>query len=564
MENIIIKNGYGFRLSEDKQKLFIFTVPSENLTDLSPMVLKQQLKDEKCSLYVDDSLLAEFISRFQSRKEDDNEELEVEIGYVKDASLEIQISKDKINASLWLIPSFGGKKITLQNVKDELERLGVKFGVVADDILSKLVNSEEVGNVIIAQGIEPINGVNSHIESLLPEETIKTPTIQDDDSVVDYRELGDVLIVKEGDLLAERIPATKGSKGINVLGETVDQVEGQELPLQTDSKTTHLNPENKDQLLSSITGQPIINENGASVSPVLNIDSIDLSTGNVRFDGSIVVANDVESGMTVFSAKDIVVNGDVISSKIECLGDLFIKGSVIGNCQLIANGNVQIKKGAQGGQEITDLSQAPRIVAMKVIVLGFVENFVVESDDNIVIEQYALNCNLMAENIEVRSKSKRSSLVGGVAWATNCVKAPILGNSTALPTKVCVGLNPRIQTAIDETETFLEQNQKKQNDVQNTLGFLEKNPTPENNKKKSQLNFILNELKSEENIFNLELSGYKSEMTYIENPRIIVGQQVNIGTTIQIRKSFAKIQEASAKTTFYSENGKIKASKWGG
>lgn len=561
MEDVIIKNGFGFKLREDKQKIFAFTVPSASVIDLSPSLLKEQLKYEKCPLYVDDFLLAEFVARFQAKKTD--EEFELEIGYAKDASCEIHLSKDKMKASLWLIPSFHGKKITLQDVKNELVQQGVIFGIVSDDILTELVNQEEVDNVIIAEGIEPVNGTDSYIVSLLPVEEKRIPILHDkDDDIVDYRELGDIFLVKDGDLLIEKMPATQGTKGINILGETVAQKEGQDLPLAVDSKSSRLNPENKNQLVAAITGQPVITESGAYVSPIINLDRIDLSTGNVRFDGSIVVANNIESGMTVFSAKDIVVEGDIINSNIECLGDLFVKGNVIGNSQLMVNGKVQIKKGAQGSQETTRLLLSSRIVAMNVVMLGFAENFIVESDSNIVIEQYAFNCNLMAENIEVGTKSKKASIVGGVAWATNLVKTPILGNSSSLPTKICVGLNPRIQTAIEETEILLERNKKKQDNVRNTLAFLDKNETPDNAKKKAQLSFILSELESEANIYSLELSAYKSEMTFIENPKIVIGQKVNLGTTIQIRKLFWKAREVLTKTTFLSEKGEIRLIKF--
>ena len=566
MEDVIIKNGFGFKLSEDKQKLFAFTVPSANPIDISTSLFKEQLKYEKCPLYVDDFLLAEFVSRFQAKKAD--EEFELEIGYAKDASCEIHITKDKMKAMLWLIPSFNGQKITLQDVKNALAQQGVTFGLVSDDILSELVNREEVDNVMIAEGAEPVNGVDSYIVSLLPEAVEKVPVIHtseknDDNDVVDYRELGDILVVQEGDLLAEKLPATKGLSGTNVLGELVSQKEGHDLPLVVDSKSSRLNPENKNQLVSSITGQPIITESGAYVSPILNLDSIDLSTGNVRFDGSIVVAKNVETGMSVFASKDIVIEGDIINSKIECLGDLFVKGNVIGNSQLMVNGKVQVKNGAQGCQETSPLLLTPRIVALNNVILGFVENFIVESDSNIVVEQYALNCNLMAENIEVGAKSRKaSSIAGGITWATNLVKAPVLGNSSALPTKICVGLNPRIQLAIEETETLLERNKKKQNDVRNTLAYLEQHETPVNAKKKMQLNFILSELESEANVYNLELKSYKSEMTFIENPKIIVGQKTNLGTTIQIRKSFWKAQEPLARVTFLSEKSGIKLIKY--
>ena len=112
-----------------------------------------------------------------------------------------------------------------------------------------------------------------------------------------------------------------------------------------------------------------------------------------------------------------------------------------------------------------------------------------------------------------------------------------------------------------QTEELLEQNKKKQKNVQNTLAYLNQNYTPENESNKMKLNFILKELESQANIHDLELIDYKSQMKFIENPKIIIGQRVNIGTTIQIRKAFLNIGKVIAKSTFISDKGEVQLIK---
>lgn len=497
-----------------------------------------------------------------------NEEnqFDFDINEIVAPSCEVHIHKDKMKASLWLRKNEQGQSPSLTDIKNELAKQGIIFGIVSDKILEELVAACPVTNVIIAEGIYPIDGHDSILVSLLPEIHRGTPLVNEDDDIVDYRELGDILVVKEDEPLLTVKSATQGQAGKNILGEIVEQKQGIDKPLMNHSDSTYIDPNNPLQLLSAISGQPVITEEGAYVSPVLELDSIDLSTGNIRFNGSIIVKNDIESGMKVHASKDVVVEGHVIDSRIECLGNVLVKKGVFGNSEIIANGNVDIKQGVQGYAVSEAMTTTAKIISSGFVLTKFAENFVIEAQENLVIEKYAMNCKLMAEKISVGTKDLSGSIIGGLAWATQFIKAPILGNESGIVTKLRTGVNPQVQSAIEELLLLIEINEKKQRNVFNTLEhFKECEETPEIKAKVEQLNFIFYELEAEENAYKQEIEMLKTEIIYPDNPKVIISRKINFGSVIQIRRSFWKPRkEVIGKNIFVLDTfGQIEISQRG-
>ena len=479
---------------------------------------------------------------------------------------EIHIHKDAMKASLWLRKNVHGEFASLADIKNELLQQGIIFGVVSDNILEKLVSACPINNVIIAEGTYPIDGHDSVRVSLLPEIYRGTPIVNDEDDIVDYRELGDILMVKAGEPLLKLREPTQGKAGKNIFGKIVEPRQGENIPLVSNSDSTYVDPENPKQLLSAIAGQPILTEEGAYVTPVLELDSIDLSTGNIRFNGSIIVKNNIEPGMKVYAARDIMVEGHVLDSRIECLGDVLVKKGVFGSTEIIANGNVDVKEGIQGNPLADALMTSSRIVASGFVLTKFAENVVIEVEQSLVIEKYAMNCTLMAEKISVGTKYSAGAIIGGLTWATQFVKAPSLGNESGIVTKIRTGVNPQIQSAIEELLLLLEVNEKKQKDVFNTLDYF--NNAEENAEvinKIEQLNFILYELEAEAYSYQQEIDMLKAEIQYPNNPKIIVSRKINYGVVIQIRKTFWKARkEVTGKSIFTLDNfGQIDISRHG-
>jgi uncharacterized protein (DUF342 family) len=561
-EEVEIKNGFGFKTSADDKKLLAIYAPCEDKLDLTVNIFKERFTESPfAKLFLNEHLVVEFLHRYKNAS---NESFEFEVGERRDASCNVAISMDKMKAFFSLIASFGGKEITLADVQKVLAEKRVTWGVVPNEVIEGVLAKGHVSEFLIAEGLEPVAGTDSEFESLVGEVRERKPLI-DEHGNVDYRELGDIVVVHKNDVLMKRIPPVPGKKGCNVLGVVINPKGGTNLPFSADKRGVHLNPENNDQLLADMTGQAVHVQNGMVVLPVLTLKQVDFASGNIRFDGSVVVKGDVKEGMKIYALEDITIEGSVTDAVIECMGSLNIKGGVTGNSKLIANGDINIKGGVQGYQEITetavdDIDHVSKIVTRGSVIVGFAENFNIEAGIDIIVEKYAMNNHLMAENAVItgaKNSGKKSSIMGGVTWAMILVKGTIIGASSGIKTYIQVGLNPHVQKREIALKNLLVLNEKEQEDIHKILAFIDEHPEKRNDEMLEKLHHTLSKLIIDAEMYNSELDELMENMTVIADAKVIAERSVYIGTEISINSVYWKAQENRGKSLFRVKDGEM-------
>jgi uncharacterized protein (DUF342 family) len=560
-EDSQIENNVSFKMDADNRKLFAVYNPNAQKIELTSTIFKEELaKSPFASLFLNEYLVVEFLHRYKNAEE--NECFECEIGERRDAHCDIAISEDKMKARFSLTPNFGGKEITLSDVKKVLAEKKIVWGVLPDEEIEAIIKKGRVADLTLALGLPAVPGIDAKFENLTPSAHERIPLV-DENGDVDYRELGDIVMVHKDDVLMQRIPAVPGKKGRNVLGEIIEPTGGADTPFSGDKKGVHLNPTDPNQLLSDITGQPITVPNGIIVSPVLTVKNVDLASGNIRFDGSVVVLGNVEEGMKIYALEDITIDGSVTDSRLECMGNLIIKGGVTGNSELIANGNVTVLGGIQGYNEITDSEateeqkQEAKVISRGSVLVGFAENFSVEAGVDIVVEKYAMNNRLMAGNKIVtgaKNSAKKPSIMGGVTWAMLLVKATILGSPSGMKTYVQVGSNPYIQRRVATIKSLLVPNEKEQKDIHKILAFIDSHPERGNTELLEKLHHTLSKLVIDADSYHAELDELSKSVTIIDDAKVIAERGVYTGTEIRINNTFWKAQENRSKSVFRSEH----------
>ena len=556
-DNVKIENGLSFKIGSNNETLFVTYSPCKDKIELTVDILKERVVASPfAALFLDIHLVLEFLRHYKSAP--DEESFEFEIGERRDGSCGIVLSMDKMKAHLSLKPCFGGKEITLEAVKNTLTEKKIVFGIVSDDAIEQTIANGFALNFLIAEGLQPIAGIDTQFISFVAEVNERKPLV-DEEGNVDYRELGDIPVIHKDDLVLERVPPVPGIKGFNIFGEIIKPTEGANIPFSRDQKGVHLNPENSDQLLADITGQAVSVPNGMIVLPVLTLKEVNFESGNIRFDGSVIVKGDVIDGMKIFALEDITIGGNVTDATLDCMGTLTITGGVTGNCRLIAKGNIIIGGGAQGGHDIADAHEivddtnAATIVSHGSVMLGFAENFYIEAGVDIVIEKYAMNNKMMAGNIIVtgaKNSGKKPSIMGGVTWAMKMVKGTIIGAISGIKTCVHVGSNPHIQKREMAIKSALVKNVKEQGDINKILTFFDSHPEKTNNEMFEKLHHSLSKLIIDEELNNAVLQELRANMVVMDDAKIVAERAVYVGTEIRINGKLWKAQENRSKSVF--------------
>ncbi|MEY2666433.1 MAG: hypothetical protein RLZZ384_604 [Pseudomonadota bacterium] len=555
MNDNVIENGLEFKLSKSGRKLLAVFMPSEDkLNNLTVEMINRRLEKAGFShLFVSEFGVGELLSRYNNATA---EAFECEIGEQRDAKCEIVVSDDKLIARMTITPNFGGTELTMGAIQKAIKDKEIKWGIIPIEKIEALLAKGACTDVIIAEGLRPVDGIDAQFKSMMPNsQSDRKPKI-DENGMADYRELGDIPVVYKDAVVMQRTPPIEGKKGCDIFGEVILPKVGADTPFSKDMTGVYVNPEDENQLLSSVTGQPVAVPNGMTVSPILTLKKVDFSTGNIRFDGAVVIKGDVTEGMNVYALEDVVIDGSVINASVKSMGSLNIKGGVTGNSELFANADINIKNGAQGAQDQTEEEKATntgKIVARNSVIIGFAENFHIEAGGDIVISKYAMNSQLIAGNkifAGAKNGSKKSSIMGGSSCALMQIKAVIIGSLSGIKTHLQVGLNPYIQKQVANMKNDLIAKQSEQNDINKILAFLDDHPEKSNEATMAKLHRTMSKLTIDIKASKEELQELMDSFSVIDNARVVVDRGVFIGTEVQIGNTLWKAYENRGKSTF--------------
>ena len=133
---------------------------------------------------------------------------------------------------------------------------------------------------------------------------------------MDFREQSFIHNVKKGDLLAEKIPLTPGTEGKNIFGEIIPAIPGKDERLAPG--TNVVISDNGLALTSEMDGMVIISD-GNKISVLKSHEipgDIDMNTGNLTMDGSLVIKGWVCTGFLVRASGEIHVGKGIDQASV--------------------------------------------------------------------------------------------------------------------------------------------------------------------------------------------------------------------------------------------------------
>lgn len=413
-------------LNSDKTKAELRLIPNVHGPVTHEDIMRLLSLPEFAALFPLEPAITKTVAKINSlcNQDDGKFELYTTLAERRDGSIAIEISPDKMQASLKLTAAWGGKQIDLPEILTHLKKNNVCMGLSKLKIqaLLKQLSTLKPGEICqseIAQGKAPVNGLNAVLERkvFLARERLLQPQEREDGSV-DMRNLGAMIVVKANDLLMVKHLATEGTPGYNIKGEVLKQKPGKDAVLQVGTGTA-FHPKDPNKLIATVPGQPVETRTGMNVDDVLQLKDVDISTGHVTFKGSILITGDVHEGMIVKSSGDITVMGFVDSATLEAEGDVTVSKGIIGR-QIKAN------------EYSTNIYSQGQISAQ------FVQYSQLVAKGNILVTKQLLHSNTKtASSLTVSDPSgRRGDLVGGVAHAEKGITAVVIGATAGTKTDV--------------------------------------------------------------------------------------------------------------------------------
>ncbi len=344
--------------------------------------------------------------------------------------LVVDITDDLQCAYITLLPcdTEGGRRLSANDIIMELaSKYRVSFGIDREEVARIVDERIYDAKIAVARGTLPVNGTDGYLEfhfDTREDGAVNRMRQVGEDEKADFKNLDLFERVTKDQLLVTKHLPIEGRAGMNVIGQSVPPLPGKlyNLPI---GKNTYASD---DKLkLHAQTGGSVEYANGTvRVSNCYVIDkNVDLSVGNIDFDGDVRVNGNVLAGYNIKATGSVEVKGVVEACTIEADGDIFIRGGIqgAGKGSLISNGSVFVK---------------------------FAENATVKAHDMVVAES------LLHSNVScfgaIEVINGRGCIIGGNTCACVYIAAQLIGNASGRSTYLEVGASPVFRAKLLELE----------------------------------------------------------------------------------------------------------------
>jgi len=349
----------------------------------------------------------------------------------KDGEVKVTLSPNRMEAFLTLLPSEGtGKPVTAEWVRQEIERAGIVKGLREEsilDALDRVRKGKPVVELPIAFGQPPQEGGANQIKFLIKLAGQEKVTIRSD-GTADYKNRDLITTVKAGDPIAEVLPPdTPPEEGWDVTGKPIPAKAASPFTLEIGPGIRTESREGKNVLIAEVNGELLYDKKRILIQESHVIKgNIDLSTGNVKFPGSVVISGSVQSGFYVMAQGDIKV-GEGVEAAL-----------------LSADGSIYIQQGVKGGGKAV-------LRTKKNVYASFLEQTTVLAVGDVKVKNACLRCTIKS-NGKVELVSEKGFLVGGIIKARYGVSAAGIGTEKGVHTEISFGQDYLIADQIELAE----------------------------------------------------------------------------------------------------------------
>jgi uncharacterized protein (DUF342 family) len=352
-------------------------------------------KSEFMYFFIFEENIVDAISGYNSAiNNNKTDAIEHRIGERRNTQVKCRIVEDQLTAYLTVTCGHAGKPLTVQSLIDELTLVGIKRGISTKRIISLVDKCSravpgEIFEELIAKGLPPRGGKSSKLKPLVQNalERILRPQPLGT-ARVDMRNLGEIICVPKGAELLRRMAPSDGRNGYTVGGDVIDAKPGEWISFRAGDGTV-ISDDDENLLISDLSGVPKFKDQKMWVDDVFVCKGVNVGSGNVDYDGSVIVNGDVTEKMEIRASGDVTVNGFVESATIDAGGDIIITQGGMGKVNdsgteystiLKSNGSVHVQHGqglditCKGNVTIGRQLAYSRITCTGKVTIGAVDN----------------------------------------------------------------------------------------------------------------------------------------------------------------------------------------------
>ena len=460
-----------------------------------------------------------------------------------DAVFVIDIAKDNMKATCTINPpTLGGADVTSEQIKNALTTQGVVAGI-SDEKINALVDVPIYNEpVVVAEAVLPVDGHDAYMVYNFETDRSKIRAKEAANGQVDFKELNLIQNVVEGQPLAQKTLPEQGKAGKTLFGNYLEAKNGRDINIPL-GKNVKVDTDGR-TVIAEINGQVLLLNGKICVEPVMEVDGVNVKTGNITFLGTVVVKGSVEDGFDIKASGNIEVSGTVGKCHLESDSDIIVSSGVIGKNEgeIICGGSLWAK---------------------------FIQNTKVQVEENVIVTDSIMNSDISAQK-KIILQGKRAQITGGHLFATEYVLAKNIGsNGGGTETVIEVGYDPKAKHRLEELIEMQNNNVKRLEEIELDIATLEnmkkvRRTIPKEKEENLQrLTEQKNEIIAENTTYNDEIGKIQARLRELKNiGKVYVSGTVYAGVKIWVRDEKDEVRADAKSLTFYYENGFVRRGKF--
>lgn len=461
-----------------------------------------------------------------------------------DALLVIDVSKDEMLATVTVTPpSLSGAEISADQIIRNLEIQGVVAGIEEDKINEFVDNPAYNVPCEVAAAVKPQDGRDAYMVFHFETDPTKLKIKESKTGQVNFKELNQIQNVVKGQPLAQKMPPERGKAGKTLKGRYLEAKNGKDIRIPL-GKNVELDKDGV-TIIASMNGRVLFESERINVEPVLELDAVNIKTGNIDFLGTVVVKGNVEDGYDVKASGNIEVGGTVGQSHLKTeSGDIIVSQGIFGHDV----GVIQA-----GGSLWAKFIQSAKVE---------VEKFVIVSDSIMNSEVTAMK--------RVILNGKKAQITGGHLFATEEICAKNIGSpGGGAETILEVGFDPRLKQRLGDIQDEQNSLMRELEETENNIVTLENFKKQRRSLPKEKQDHLDNLKKRKEEII-VKSEEYSKEVEQILQRlhelkifgKVKVFGTVYAGVKIYVRDVVDEVRSDVKSCTFFFENGFVRRGKY--
>ena len=225
------------------------------------------------------------------------------------------------------------EKYSIIDIKNYLSEQGIVFGIQINKILMCINGTDEKG-IVVASGVKCIDDIPKRLKMIVDTKAKKLNN--EDSEFVDYRNMMQMPNVESGQTIAVVEDRIEGNDGCDVYGSKLKKKTIKD-PQNLVGRGCRIDGRN---VIALQPGRPIFKSNSLIIQSVINVDAVNIQTGNINFAGDVNVRGRVSEGSQIRCCALDVLDA-VDRSKIIANGNITIHSVVLNSVILAAEYNIE-------------------------------------------------------------------------------------------------------------------------------------------------------------------------------------------------------------------------------